>query len=95
MNNLCPQCGAPVNPQASKCEYCGAVLQQQPVQPAQPVYTPGAPVYTAPAYAAPVNVTVNAVNERTRSLPLCWPFSWAALASTNSIWVRRARVSCT
>ena len=42
MNNLCPQCGAPVDASATKCEYCGAVLtpvqSAQPVQPVQPVY---------------------------------------------------------
>ncbi len=45
MSNLCPQCGAPVNPSATKCEYCGAALAQ-PVQAAQPqviyVQTPAA-----------------------------------------------------
>ena len=28
MNNLCPQCGAPVAAGATKCEYCGAAIQQ-------------------------------------------------------------------
>ena len=38
MNNLCPQCGAPVNASATKCEYCGAAITPaQPVQTAQPV----------------------------------------------------------
>lgn len=43
MSNLCPQCGAPVDASASKCEYCGAALNPapatQPVQPVQPVQT--------------------------------------------------------
>ncbi len=41
MNNLCPQCGAPVNANAAKCEYCGAAIAQAaPQQPAyqQPTY---------------------------------------------------------
>ena len=37
MDNLCPQCGAPVTPGSDKCQYCGAVIQSaQPAQ--QPVY---------------------------------------------------------
>ena len=41
MSNLCPQCGAPVNAGATKCEYCGAALAAQtnanPQQPQQTV----------------------------------------------------------
>ncbi len=33
-NNLCPQCGAPVAPNADKCEYCGAAIAPA-AQPAQ------------------------------------------------------------
>ncbi len=41
MSVLCPQCGAPVNEGAAKCEYCGATVaqtapQKQPAQQAQP-----------------------------------------------------------
>lgn len=38
MSALCPQCGAPVQAGAAKCEYCGAALAQpaQPAQQAQP-----------------------------------------------------------
>ncbi len=35
MSTLCPQCGAPVNQGATKCEYCGAAIAQ-PAQQAQP-----------------------------------------------------------
>ena len=43
MNNLCPQCGAPVDANAKKCEYCGAAIQQPAqaqaqAQPQQVVY---------------------------------------------------------
>ena len=39
MSVLCPQCGAPAQEGATKCEYCGAAIAQstQPVQQAQPV----------------------------------------------------------
>jgi TM2 domain-containing membrane protein YozV len=36
MSILCPQCGAPAQEGAAKCEYCGASIAQ-PVQPVQPV----------------------------------------------------------
>ena len=36
MSVLCPQCGAPAQEGAMKCEYCGAAIAQ-PVQPVQPV----------------------------------------------------------
>ncbi len=49
MSVLCPQCGAPANEGATKCEYCGATIAQsaQPVQQAQPqqvVYVQQTPV---------------------------------------------------
>ena len=39
MSVLCPQCGAPAQEGAAKCEYCGAAIAQQaqPAQTAQPV----------------------------------------------------------
>lgn len=37
MSVLCPQCGAPAQEGAAKCEYCGATIAQSaPVQQAQP-----------------------------------------------------------
>ena len=38
MSVLCPQCGAPAQAGAAKCEYCGAAITQpaQPTQQAQP-----------------------------------------------------------
>lgn len=38
MNNLCPQCGAPVNEHATKCEYCGAILANAPQPTPQQQY---------------------------------------------------------
>ena len=32
MSVYCPQCGAPAQPGATKCEYCGAAIAQQTVQ---------------------------------------------------------------
>ena len=34
-NNLCPQCGAPLNANATKCEYCGAPINQPVAQQTQ------------------------------------------------------------
>lgn len=46
----CPSCGAPVEPTATKCPYCGAaIVNESPmeyVQPQQPVVQPQ---YEAPA----------------------------------------------
>ncbi len=36
MNNLCPQCGAPVDANAKKCEYCGAAITQAQEKSAAP-----------------------------------------------------------
>ncbi len=48
MENLCPQCGAPVKAGANKCEYCGAQIAA-PAAPAQAA--PTVQVYNN--YAAP------------------------------------------
>ena len=47
MSVLCPQCGAPAQEGAVKCEYCGAAIAPaaQPAQQAQPQST----VYAQPA----------------------------------------------
>lgn len=49
MSVYCPQCGAPAGAGATKCEYCGAAIQQaapqyqaQPQQPQQVVYVQSA-----------------------------------------------------
>ncbi len=39
MESICPKCGAPTTPGATKCEYCGAALQSAPAAPAAPAYT--------------------------------------------------------
>ena len=85
MSAFCPQCGAPANTGANKCDYCGAALTpepqpvQQPVQPQQPVYQQ--PVYQQPVYQQPIyqqpgqpvvyvqNVT-NGVNPERASWPV-------------------------
>ena len=46
----CPQCGAPIDDGATKCEFCGADLQAAPA-PEAPVEE--APVEEAPAPEAP------------------------------------------
>ena len=52
MSAYCPKCGAPIQDNATKCEYCGAALAQQPQQTAQPVYQQ--PTYQQPIYQQPV-----------------------------------------
>lgn len=49
MENLCPQCGAPITPGATNCQYCGAVMPvQATAQPQQPQYVAPQPQYVAP-----------------------------------------------
>ena len=55
MSVLCPQCGAPVQEGAAKCEYCGATVAQaaQPVQQTQPQTQPQQVVYVQQTVANP------------------------------------------
>lgn len=54
MENLCPQCGAPITPGAATCQYCGAVMpvqakpQPQYTPPQQPQYVAPQPQYVSP-----------------------------------------------
>lgn len=47
MSNLCPQCGAPVADNATKCEYCGAAITPTKTATAQPAGQPNV-VYAQP-----------------------------------------------
>ena len=59
MSVLCPQCGAPVNEGAAKCEYCGATIAQAAPQ-AAPQAQPQQVVY----------VQQNAVNPERANWPI-------------------------
>lgn len=55
----CPQCGAPLEPNVSKCKYCGEAIQQAPApqyqQPQQPMYQqPPMQQYQQPMYQQPM-----------------------------------------
>ena len=52
MSVLCPQCGAPANEGAAKCEYCGATIAQA-AAPAQPQAQPQQVVYVQQNSANP------------------------------------------
>jgi len=56
MSAFCPQCGAPANAGANKCDYCGAALNPAPQPVQQPVYQQPVqqPVYQQPVYQQPV-----------------------------------------
>ena len=56
----CPQCGAPLEPNVSKCKYCGEAIQQapapqyqQPQQYQQPMYQQPPMQYQQPMYQQP------------------------------------------
>ncbi|MGN0589405.1 MAG: NINE protein [Ruminiclostridium sp.] len=57
----CPQCGAPLEPNVSKCKYCGEAIQQapapqyqQPQQYQQPMYQQPPMQYQQPMYQQPM-----------------------------------------
>lgn len=57
--NVCPQCGAPIDPGALECKFCGERLAVQQAAMAQQPRT----VYVqAPAQPQTVNVNVSAIN---------------------------------
>ena len=60
MSVLCPQCGAPAQEGAAKCEYCGAAIAQ-PVQQAQTQQVPPQQV---------VYVQQNSVNPERANWPI-------------------------
>ena len=61
MENMCPQCGAPITPGAATCQYCGAAMPVQAApQPQQPQYVAPQPQYVAPQpqYVAPQPIVI-------------------------------------
>lgn len=77
-NNLCPQCGAPLDPQRTKCEYCGFERTVQPVQKpqVQPQQQQVNPVYTAP-----LNQTTNV------AISPAWPIKSKVAAGILAIFL--------
>lgn len=51
MSNICPQCGAGLDPMATECMYCGVKIT--PAYPQQPMYQQQ-PMYPQQSYAQPV-----------------------------------------
>lgn len=72
MDSICPKCGAPTAPGATKCEYCGAVLAA-PTPVAAPVVT----------QAQPSNVIIvnNAINTST------WPIKNKLVAALLALFL--------
>ena len=70
MSVYCPQCGAPANDGAFKCEYCGATISQPAQQ--QPAYQQ--PVYQQNVNPFPdVQAQVGYINSTTFSEKSGWP----------------------
>ena len=60
---VCPQCGAPIDPGASECKFCGERLtsqQYQQPQYQQPQYQQ--PQYQQPQYQQPQQIYMTAIN---------------------------------
>ena len=55
---VCPQCGAPIDPGASECKFCGERLTSQQYQ--QPQYQQ--PQYQQPQYQQPQQIYMTAIN---------------------------------
>lgn len=66
-SNICPQCGAPINPGASECKFCGEKLTvqqtaQQVQQPQQVTYAQQPQPQVVIQQAAPQQVYVTGIN---------------------------------
>jgi TM2 domain-containing membrane protein YozV len=62
--NVCPQCGAPIDPGATECKFCGEKLAVQQVQQPQPqvVYAQQPQPQVVIQQAAPQQVYVTGIN---------------------------------
>ena len=77
MSVLCPQCGAPVNENAAKCEYCGATIAQQSQTTA--------PVQAAPQ--APTQVYVNYQQASVNPERANWPIKNKIVAGILALFL--------
>ena len=60
--NVCPQCGAPIDPGATECKFCGEKLAVQQVQQPQTVYVQQPQPQVIIQQAAPQPVYVTGIN---------------------------------
>lgn len=75
MSKLCPQCGAPIDESASKCEYCGATIEVS-----APVAAP-APQVVERVVVKEVEVPVEVAPDPT----LSWPYKNKIVAGILAI----------
>ena len=61
---VCPQCGAPIDPSATECKYCGEklVVQQTSQQVVNQQTMNQQPVNSQPTFAQPQTVYVSGIN---------------------------------
>ena len=82
--NKCPQCGAPIDPGATECKFCGEKLAVQQVQQQQQPQQQPQVVYTQPQVviqqAAPQQMYVSGINPS-------WPVKNKVVASMLAIFL--------
>lgn len=83
----CTQCGAPLEPNAQKCKYCGEPVAPQPSVPQQPVYQQPTyqqqPMYQQPTYQQPVQQQSAAMD----GIDPSWPVKNKVVAGLLAIFL--------
>ena len=79
MSNLCPQCGAPVDANSTKCQYCGAAITPQAAPAAAPA---AAPVVQQPQV---VYVPVQNASTKNPAISNSWPIKNKLVAALLAI----------
>lgn len=86
MSNLCPHCGAPVTPGATKCDYCNNALTVQ----AQP--EPQQPAYQQPAYQQPVQPQQPVYQQPVQPQQPVYPYA-AGNPAINPAWPLKSKTT--
>ena len=78
--NVCPQCGAPIDPGATECKFCGEKLAVQQVQQPQTVYVQQPQPQVVIQQAAPQQVYMTGINP-------AWPVKSKVAAGILAIFL--------
>lgn len=78
--NVCPQCGAPIDPGATECKFCGEKLAAQQVQQPQTVYVQKPQPEVVIQQAAPQQVYMTGINP-------AWPVKSKVAAGILAIFL--------
>ena len=78
--NVCPQCGAPIDSGATECKFCGEKLAVQQVQQPQTVYVQQPQPQVVSQQAAPQQVYMTGINP-------AWPVKSKVVAGILAIFL--------